>query len=97
MSLHRITLSGKACPDCGRHGGLTLANVLVAKSGSFSLAGVQTKFNAINRVQLACSLCNTTRIGRLEGAELSGDDGDGATTFLSGHFVEVREWRRDER
>lgn len=72
----------KPCPWCARTGGLTLGTALVAKPlGTWSLAGAQLKTSARLRAVLACSLCDRSATGYLDGVTVR----DGTVT--GGHFV----------
>lgn len=85
MGIHRIHITNKPCPDCGVTGMLVLANVFVLKApGTYSIAGVQDKGVATERVVLACEYCDFRKVGHLENAVLAKD----GSQFLSGHFVE---------
>lgn len=58
------------CPKCSVYGSLVLDVQLIAKPvGSFSLAGVQTKFSAEEVPALKCELCGWTKTGRIEGGK----------------------------
>ena len=47
-----------ACPACGQRGNVTIRRVLQAKPvGSFSLAGAQMKFSAIDALEARCGAC----------------------------------------
>lgn len=74
----------RACPRCRSLGTLTLTMVLTALGvGEFSLAGVQLKFPARDRVRLKCVACGALWFGHLEGVEVN-ENG----TITAGHFVE---------
>lgn len=89
--MRNVQLLGKACPRCLERDTLVFNDelVLLSDPGSHSLAGVQMKLAAKQRVILTCTNgeCATEWRGRLENVTLSED----ATTFLSGHFIEEPE------
>jgi hypothetical protein len=66
----RPSLETVLCPWCVKPGGLSLAiQFYVEPVGSFSLAGVGMKLSMREVPKLACSLCQRSMIGRLEGSE----------------------------
>lgn len=70
------------CPWCGQTGGMTLDRVLKARPiGDFSLAGAQMKVSAVERYELACTVCGRSQLGHIEG--LRTENGQ----IVGGHFV----------
>ena len=59
----------KPCPACGTVGTVTVQPVLVGKPlSTYSIAGVQPKAVAEEKVALVCSACDLRVLGRVEGA-----------------------------
>lgn len=82
------------CPDCRQTGTIDITFVASAQPlGTFSLAGVQTKFVVKQTATAYCTHCGFTVGGRLENAELSSD----GRTFISGHFVAEPQTPEPER
>lgn len=74
----------KPCPVCGTAGTVTVQLVLVGKPpGTYSIAGVQPKAVAEEKVALTCSACELRILGRLEGAVFDAD----RQWFTAGHFI----------
>lgn len=56
------------CPRCRATGSLRIEQILqAAQVGSFSLAGVMTKFSARARPQLVCDKCPFQLVGEFDG------------------------------
>lgn len=67
------------CPSCGTSSrtdptAMTVTAVLVAKPpGTYSVAGVQTKVSAVERLKLACR-CGWSVLGRIDGDHFIADN-----------------------
>jgi hypothetical protein len=74
----------KPCPACGAAGTVTVQPILVGKPlGTYSIAGVQPKTVAEEKVALTCSACGLRIIGHLEGTAFDAD----RQCFTAGHFI----------
>jgi hypothetical protein len=74
----------KPCPLCGTAGTVTVEPVLVGKPpGTYSIAGVQPKAVAEEKVALTCSACGLRILGHLEDAVFDAD----RHCFTGGHFI----------
>lgn len=64
----------KSCPRCNAARTLILSKKLVAKpTGTYSLAGVQTKVTATETLVLSCLECDWFVTGHIEGTDFVAD------------------------